>query len=188
MSSLTIAMQIKEIMANMPDSINTKNEIEEYYKNAMKDLQKKNSKIHNAFLKTKKSTKKVCAVNTIDNRESVLVSQFTKNIINNNLLLEKKLFKKNINNPKKAQVVISNINVEKPKIIDVISPKVSQFTKDIEQIADLLKSNKILKKNYKNILIDSEPPSFCDEILAAAFKINNKLISDKRLLYNNQHT
>jgi hypothetical protein len=34
-------MRIKEIMANMPITLQTKKEIDEYYKNAMKDITKK---------------------------------------------------------------------------------------------------------------------------------------------------
>ena len=46
MSATTLAMRIKEIMANMPDGINTKKGINEYYKNAMMiDNKKTNSKI-----------------------------------------------------------------------------------------------------------------------------------------------
>lgn len=33
---MTIAIKIKELMANMPDTLNTKKEIDEYYKDAMK--------------------------------------------------------------------------------------------------------------------------------------------------------
>jgi len=40
-SELTYAMRIKEIMANMPITLQTKKEIDEYYKNAMKDITKK---------------------------------------------------------------------------------------------------------------------------------------------------
>jgi len=42
MSSTTFAMRIKEIMVNMPDNLDTKKEIDEYYKNAMKDIKEKN--------------------------------------------------------------------------------------------------------------------------------------------------
>ena len=42
MSTSTLAMRIKEIMVNMPDSLDTKKEIDEYYKNAMKDIKEKN--------------------------------------------------------------------------------------------------------------------------------------------------
>ena len=40
-SELTYAMRIKEIMANMPITLQTKKEIDEYYKNAMKYITKK---------------------------------------------------------------------------------------------------------------------------------------------------
>jgi len=42
MSTSTLAMRIKEVMVNMPDSLDTKKEIDEYYKNAMKDIKEKN--------------------------------------------------------------------------------------------------------------------------------------------------
>ena len=42
MSSTTFAMRVKEIMVNMPDNLDTKKEIDEYYKNAMKDIKEKN--------------------------------------------------------------------------------------------------------------------------------------------------
>ncbi len=63
MSSTTFAMRVKEIMNNMPDSLDTKKEIDEYYKNAMKDIKEKNKeekkeKKANKAL-PKKRTKKV---------------------------------------------------------------------------------------------------------------------------------
>ena len=42
MSTSTLAMRIKEIMVNMPDNLDTKKEVDEYYKNAMKDIKEKN--------------------------------------------------------------------------------------------------------------------------------------------------
>jgi hypothetical protein len=42
MSTSTLAMRIKEVMVNMPNSLDTKKEIDEYYKNAMKDIKEKN--------------------------------------------------------------------------------------------------------------------------------------------------
>ena len=42
MSTSTLAMRIKEVMVNMPDILDTKKEIDEYYKNAMKDIKEKN--------------------------------------------------------------------------------------------------------------------------------------------------
>jgi hypothetical protein len=42
MSTTTFAMRIKEVMVNMPDNLDTKKEIDEYYKNAMKDIKDKN--------------------------------------------------------------------------------------------------------------------------------------------------
>ena len=42
MSTTTFAMRIKEVMVNMPDNLDTKKEVDEYYKNAMKDIKEKN--------------------------------------------------------------------------------------------------------------------------------------------------
>ena len=60
MTTSTLAMRIKEIMVNMSDSLDTKKEIDEYYKNAMKDIKEKNKedkKIKKAV--PKKRAKKV---------------------------------------------------------------------------------------------------------------------------------
>ena len=46
-------MRVKEIMVNMPDNLDTKKEIDEYYKNAMKDIKEKNKEDK----KEKKATK-----------------------------------------------------------------------------------------------------------------------------------
>jgi hypothetical protein len=37
---MTISIKIKEIMANMPDTLNTKKEVDDYYKNAMAKVMK----------------------------------------------------------------------------------------------------------------------------------------------------
>ena len=63
MSATTFAMRVKKIMVNMPDNLDTKKEIDEYYKNAMKDIKEKNKeekkeKKANKAL-PKKRTKKV---------------------------------------------------------------------------------------------------------------------------------
>jgi hypothetical protein len=39
--SVNVSLLIKEAMANMPDSLNTKKEVDEYYKKAMKDINDK---------------------------------------------------------------------------------------------------------------------------------------------------
>jgi hypothetical protein len=43
MSTSTLAMRIKEIMVSMSDNLDTKKEIDEFYKNAMKDIKEKNN-------------------------------------------------------------------------------------------------------------------------------------------------
>lgn len=161
MSTTTLAMRIKEIMANMPDSINTKKGIDEYYKNAMMiDIKKTNSK--NTKVIAKKSDK----------------NSKKDNIINI------------INIPNKSPVVvISNINDVVPKIQDTTTTcnKVSQFTKDIEKTTELVKSKKINKKGYNMIYNYDDEPSFTTKILVAAHKINKRLISDRKDVFYKQH-
>ena len=41
MSATTFAALIKEAIANMPDTLNSKKEIDEYYKKAIKDVKEK---------------------------------------------------------------------------------------------------------------------------------------------------
>jgi hypothetical protein len=63
MSTSTLAMRIKEVINNMSDTLDTKKEVDEYYKNAMKDIKEKNKedkkekKVKKA--EPKKRTKKV---------------------------------------------------------------------------------------------------------------------------------
>ena len=60
MSTVTLAMRIKEVMVNMSDNLDTKKEIDEYYKNAMKDIkEKKKEDKKEKKAEPKKRTKKV---------------------------------------------------------------------------------------------------------------------------------
>jgi hypothetical protein len=152
MSVTTLAIRIKEKFANMPNNINTKKEIDDYYNNAMKDIKKTNSEIKKVIAKKNdKITKKDDSINT----------------------------------PKNLHVVvISKINAVTPKIQDTTSNKISQFTKDIERIAELVKSKKINKKGYRLIYNYDVEPSFCTNILVTAHKINKRLISDRKEVFN----
>ena len=159
MSATTLAMRIKEIMANMPDSINTKKGIDEYYKNAMMiDIKKTNNKNIKVIAKKSDKTSKKDNIPNIPNKSAV--------------------------------VVISNINDVVPKIQDITITttcnKVSQFTKDIEKTTELVKSKKINKKEYKIIYNYDDEPSFSTNILVAAHKINKRLISDRKEVFNKQ--
>lgn len=152
MSVTTLAMRIKEIMANMPNNINTKKEIDDYYNNAMKDIKKNNSEIKKVIAKKNdKITKKDDSINI----------------------------------PKILHVVvISKINAVTPKIQDSTYNKISQFTKDIERIAELVKSKKINKKGYRLIYNCDAEPSFSTNILVTAHKINKRLISDRKEVFD----
>ena len=143
MSTTTLAMRIKEIMTNMPDSINTKKGINEYYKNSMMmiiDIKKTNSKIIKII--AKKSNKNYQQNDSIE-------------------LPEKSTF-----------LVISDIVL---KVQDTTYNK-SQFTKDIEKTAELLKNKKINKKEYISIYNYDIETSFATKILVAAYKINKSLL------------
>jgi hypothetical protein len=143
MSTTTLAMRIKKIMTNMPDSINTKKGINEYYKNSMMmiiDIKKTNSKII-----------------------KIIAKKSNKNYQQND----------SIELPEKSTVlVISNIVL---KVQDTTYNK-SQFTKDIEKTAELLKNKKINKKEYISIYNYDIETSFATKILVAAYKINKSLL------------
>ena len=59
-TATTFAVALKERMMNMPDELNTKKEIDEYFKNIMKELKEelKNEKIENAEKKKNDKKKK----------------------------------------------------------------------------------------------------------------------------------
>jgi|LakMenE18May11ns_1017448.scaffolds.fasta_scaffold9959671_18 hypothetical protein len=115
MSATTLAMRIKEIMANMPDSINTIKGIDEYYKNAMMiDIKKTNSKFTKVIAKKNDKTSKKYDIPNIPNKSPIIVisninavipiiqdttcnkvSQFTKDIEKTTELVKsKKIIKK----------------------------------------------------------------------------------------------
>jgi hypothetical protein len=74
MSATTLAMRIKEIMVNMPDSIKTKKGIDEYYKNAMMiDIKKTNSKFTKVIAKKNDKTSKKYDIPNIPNKSPIIV-------------------------------------------------------------------------------------------------------------------
>ena len=121
---LTIAMRLKEVMANMPATLTTKKEIDAYYKNAIKEITKP--------AKPAKPAKPV-----------ILVIPLTQ--------------------------------PASPANCDILS----KFTKDITETAELLRTNKeLIKKQRRHLYkppIISKRQSFCDEIIATAYRINKRL-------------
>ena len=130
---ITLAMRIKEVMSNMPISLNTKKEIDEYFKNAMKNMKKE-------------KVVKVVAAKPVKPAKAA---------------------KKATSLPKQITIIDN-----KPQVI-------STFTKDIATTAELLRNNKeLIKKRrlyiYKRPIV-SKRQSFCDEIIATAYRINKRL-------------
>lgn len=115
---LTIAMRLKQVLANMPATLTTKKEIDAYYKNAIKEITKKAKPV-------------------------ILVIPLTQPASPANLYT------------------------------------LSKFTKNITETAELLRTNKELIKKQKRHLykppIVSKRQSFCDEIIATAYRINKRL-------------
>jgi hypothetical protein len=127
---ITLAMRIKEVMSNMPISLNTKKEIDEYFKNAMKNM-KKEKVVKVVVAKAAKAAKAATSL------------------------------------PKQITIIDN-----KPQVI-------STFTKDIATTAELLINNKELIKKRQSYIykrpIVSKRQSFCDEIIATAYRINKRL-------------
>lgn len=121
---LTIAMRLKQVMANMPATLTTKKEIDTYYKNAIKEITKKAKPV-------------------------ILVIPLT---------------------PSAPPVSLST-----PANCDILS----KFTKNITETAELLRTNKeLIKKQRRHLYkppIVSKRQSFCDEIIATAYRINKRL-------------
>jgi hypothetical protein len=129
-------MRIKDVMANMPISLNTKKEIDEYFKNAMKNMKKE-------------KVVKVVAAKRAKSAKAKKPAKATASLI--------------------KQITIID---DKPQII-------STFTKDIVTTSELLRNNKeLIKKRqsyiYKHSVV-SKKQSFCDEIIATAYRINKRL-------------
>lgn len=117
-------MRLKEVMANMPATLTTKKEIDTYYKNAIKEITKKEKKAKPA---------------------------------------------------KPVILVIPLTQPASPANCDILS----KFTKDITETTELLRTNKeLIKKQRRHLYkppIVSKRQSFCDEIIATAYRINKRL-------------
>ena len=129
-------MRLKEVMANMPATLTTKKEIDAYYKNAIKEITKKEKPV-----------------------KPVKVAKVVKPV-------------------KPAKPVILVIPLTQPASpanCDILS----KFTKDITETAELLRTNKeLIKKQRRHLYkppIISKRQSFCDEIIATAYRINKRL-------------
>jgi hypothetical protein len=143
-------MRIKEIMANMPITLQTKKEIDEYYKNAMKDITKKEK-----ATKVPKAPKAPKATKVPKAPKATKVPKA----------------------PKATKVPKAAISL--PKNISVIENKPSKFAEDIAEMAEILRTNKELLKErrgntYKRPIVLVKQ-SFCVEIIATAYRINKRL-------------
>jgi hypothetical protein len=67
MSTITYAMLYKEIIGNMPDSLNSKKEVDEYFKNAMNEKNNEENKIKKKQHKEMQSKKRAKKVELVDN-------------------------------------------------------------------------------------------------------------------------
>jgi hypothetical protein len=149
------AAQFKDIIAKMPNTFAMK-EVDEFCKNAKKDIKKKKSESKKVIAKKGSNLfKKGVTIGIIDNKEQPVI-------------------------------VISNSNAVIPKIQDTTHNKISQFTKYIEETAELVKGKKIIKKGYKLIYIYDDEPSFSTNILVTAHKINTRLLPDMQKAVDKQ--
>jgi hypothetical protein len=141
----TYAVCIKKSMANMPTSLNTKKEIDNYYNNAYKKLNFKNKRV------PKKKVKKLEEQNTKSNNINFTIvynvtiinkpqieSQFTKNI--------KAIYDIILNNKQKLIKKIKYINTNLVKLS--FCNNMSMFTKQIITAANQINE---INESYSSI-------------------------------------
>jgi hypothetical protein len=138
---MTISIKIKEIMNNMPDTLNTKKEIDTYYKEAMK-----NTLDNNKLLKDNKPKKEL-------NPYQKFMKENIKNIKEQNpTLTGAEVFSKIANmwkNQKEKTVNVINSDTEVVK--DTKKETNENIVDDISEIKEAKEETKEVKKKEKKV-------------------------------------
>jgi hypothetical protein len=129
---MTISIQIKEYMNNMPDTLNTKKEVDEYFKNSMKQILVKNKdnedkpkkELNGYQLFMKENSKTVKEQNPTLNGPEVfkLIAAMWKKQKEPDVVIETKESKKNTEVKSDENVIeIKEVSSEEPK--DIVKKK-----------------------------------------------------------------
>ena len=144
---MTISIKIKEIMANMPDTLNTKKEVDDYYKNAMAKVLKDNKadnenkpkKELNAYQKFMKEN-----ISIVKNENPKLTGPEVFSII-----AAKWKKQKEVDGVKVDDVKVDGVKVDDVKVDDVKEDDVKVEDVKVEDVKEVVKEDKEVVKEVK---------------------------------------
>lgn len=137
---MTISIKIKEIMNNMPDTLNTKKEIDDYYKDAMKKT------LENNKLKEDKPKKELNAYQKFMKENIAIVKEKNSNLTGPEVFsLIATMWKKQ----KELNVDSVEVKDTDPKPVVECEKKTKDVVDDISEITEAKEETKEVKKKEK---------------------------------------
>lgn len=137
---MTISIKIKEIMSNMPDTLNTKKEIDDYYKDAMKKT------LENNKLKEDKPKKELNAYQKFMKENIAIVKEKNSNLTGPEVFsLIATMWKKQ----KELNVDSVEVKDTDPKPVVECEKKTKDVVDDISEITEAKEETKEVKKKEK---------------------------------------
>ena len=137
---MTISIKIKEIMSNMPDTLNTKKEIDDYYKDAMKKT------LENNKLKEDKPKKELNAYQKFMKENIAIVKEKNSNLTGPEVFsLIATMWKK------QKELNLDSVEVKDtdPKPVVECEKKTKDVVDDISEITEAKEETKEVKKKEK---------------------------------------
>jgi hypothetical protein len=137
---MTISIKIKEIMNNMPDTLNTKKEIDDYYKDAMKKT------LENNKLKEDKPKKELNAYQKFMKENIAIVKEKNSNLTGPEVFsLIATMWKK------QKELNLDSVEVKDadPKPVVECEKKTKDVVNDISEITEAKEETKEVKKKEK---------------------------------------
>ncbi len=135
---MTISIKIKEIMNNMPDTLNTKKEIDEYYKDAMKKTMENNKQ------KEDKPKKELNAYQIFMKENIAVVKAQNPNLTGPEVFSKIATMWKEQKELKVGSVEIKDVVVSDPKPVEVSDPKPA-----VDDISEITEVKEVKKKGKK---------------------------------------
>jgi hypothetical protein len=135
---MTISIKIKEIMNNMPDTLNTKKEIDEYYKDAMKKTMENNKQ------KEDKPKKELNAYQIFMKENIAVVKAQNPNLTGPEVFSKIATMWKEQKELKVGSVEIKDVEVSDPKPAVVSDPKPA-----VDDISEITEVKEVKKKGKK---------------------------------------